>query len=159
MVLRFIRSKAKDNEGTCLPSEPCGSGTYDIINSSLNNFVFKVQNRSIIDQREHRSGCFEVWMGRRIHCCNRDSVYWNHRKTCEEKPVNRVQDASRCALFRAPCSNAGGNLRVLTAEERVDNVDPDVPALHRWRYRASKTEDSVFTGAVHGTCGYGHPRR
>ena len=98
-------------------------------------------------------------MGRRIHCCNRDSVYWNHRKSCEENFVNRVQDAGRCALFRAPRSNVGGNSRVLTAEEGVNNVDPNVPALYCWSHGASKAEHGVFTGAVHGTRGDGHPRR
>ena len=51
------------------------------------------------------------------------------------------------------------NAERLTAEEWVDNIYTDVPALDRGRRTASKTEHSVFASGVHRGGGNTHPRR
>lgn len=152
-----MKTKVKNKEETSLPRQPRSPSAYNIVNSPLNDLIFEVQNRSIINQRKHRSSGLEVRVGRRVHCCDCDSVYGNHGKPCKENHVKCVQDSSRCALLGLLIRDGWSGER-LTAEERMDDVDPDVPALNHYGYGTSKPEHSVFAGAVHGGSGDGHPR-
>ena len=77
-----------------------------IVNSPLDVVVFKVQNRSIIHQRKHRSGDFEIRVGCRIHYGGCDSAYRNSGEPCDRNQLLQTQYASRCALFRVPESGA-----------------------------------------------------
>jgi hypothetical protein len=55
---RQIRTGVQNTKEMYSRSDPCSPGTHDIINTSLNDFVLELQDRSIIHQREHRPSCF-----------------------------------------------------------------------------------------------------